>query len=471
MLIKTGTLNAGTWSFSDNEIAHSIDHAVAGGANIILLTMFGQGPVAGVVSTAINNARNADVLVIAPAGDVVDSFDGTSGNFTKAPVDITLFSETPASDPNVVSVAGTGLNKVNPANLPPLGGGEANPGNGWDPLINSPFNDSIYGVAQQWSNTGATMAGVGFGMGFGWEPYLSNGGGVPGDPLLIVPGDTYTLTIDRFGSIWAAAYVTGAASQVYQTLTFANGGTPPTDDEVLAELTSTAGAPITGTTVAGVLNAGLAMTSAINGGSLISVIPPIAFTAVGGDPANWLSQPKDGVTRGTDVSVAPTVINGTDPLKLTVDWGDETAPDVVNGWKWYAFTHTGGYANLGKYTISVTVQDANNLTATSFITPVLVINPLAATISIESATGATVAAAALKKATTYRFNANPANIYTGGGNITTFSWDFNGDGTEDATGPTPTFSFPSAGSFTVKLTVQETQRPDTSRTLDVTVSN
>jgi hypothetical protein len=258
---------------------------------------------------------------------------------------------------------------------------------------------------------------------------------------------------------------------VFQALSNVNG-TPPSDDEVQLELMAAAGAAIPGTSTAGILNAGFAMTSAINGGNLITVIPPIGFTAPGGDTRNWLSQISNGVTVGTDLSINPTVVNGTAPFQLTVDWGDGSAPTVVPNWNsGDAVTKVGGYAELGVYAIGVTVEDADNLTAATVVAPVLVINPLSATITIENATGANVPASALKKGTTYRFNANPANPFTGAGNVTTFSWDFNGDNLPDENGPTPTFTFPSAGAFTITLTVEETFRPKTTRTLDVTVSN
>lgn len=459
ILIKTGTLNVDQWSFSDNELAASIDHAVAAGANIILLGMFGNAAPSATLTTAVDNARAAGVLVIAPAGDVVDSFNGSG--FDDTPVDVSGVS--PAGAAGVLSVAGTGLNRIQPP-LPDVNGNPNN-GIGWDPLINAPFDSDINTVAS-WSNTGADMAGVGFGMGFTIHPYIYD---QPAADRIAFPGYNYLLTIDRFGSLWAAAYTAGAASQVYQTLTNVNGSTD--DDAVEAELLAAAGGPIPGTTQAGILNAGFAEASAINGGNIISVLPPLSFTAPGGDTAAWLSQAADGVDRGTDLSIQPTVVNATDPITLTVNWGDGSAPTVVNGWTSGSIvTKTGGYADLGAYAITVTAEDANSLTASAIVI-IHVINPLSANITIESATGSAVGAAALKKATTYRFNANPANVFTGAGNTTTFSWDFNGDAVEDATGPTPTFSFPSAGAFTVTLTVVESLRPDTTRTLDVTVSN
>ena len=125
ILVKTGSLTGvapdQTWSFSDNDMAEAIAYAAAdtadtnggkwpnGGANadIVVIGSFGLGAVAGNVSTAIQTARDNNVLVIAPAGDVVDSYNGTG--FDNLPVDISVSDVTPASDPNIVSVAGAGI--------------------------------------------------------------------------------------------------------------------------------------------------------------------------------------------------------------------------------------------------------------------------------------------------------------------------------------------------------------------------
>jgi hypothetical protein len=466
MLIKTGTGDGTTWSFTDNEIAASIDHAVAGGANIILLGMFAQGAPSGVLGTAIANARAADVLVVAPAGDIIDTYDSGSNTFTGTAVDITTTPFTPASDPNIVSVACTGVNRIDTLGDVDFGNGPIpNDGFGWfpgwgDPLA-SVFTDTAY-----FSNTGATIAGCGLGMGFGPRPFLIGGAGEP------LPGFNYNATLDRFGTNVAAAYVAGAASMVYQSLAEANG-TPPTDDDVLAELLSTVqyrgltgvdDPSLPGPDDGGLLDAGLAVTSAISGGSLVTPLPSMELTTL------TVSQPFAAVTRGTDFSFTANVINGTGPFTLTVNWGDNTPDQVENNWTTGTpVTYTGGWQDIGRFAVNITVEDSAGLTE-SFPFGVTVIDPLASTITIENATGGSVAPAALKAGTTYRFNANPSNVYTADGNVTTYSWDFNGDSTEDDTGPSPTFSFPGAGTYTVTLTITETLRSDTVRTVDVTVS-
>jgi hypothetical protein len=465
ILIKTGT-NAGgtppTWSFSDNELAESIDHAVTAGADIILLGMFGTGSVGAALSTAIQNARDNDVLVIAPAGDVVQSLDDT-GNFTETPVDITSTEVSPASDPNVVSVSATGLGRIADDSLNDVdfGGGPIdNLGNGWDRSMtfNAPF-DSTWDEVASFSNTGGTIAAVGFGMGFGARPFLQ--GGTPASDL---PGVTYGFTLNRFGSHVAAAYVAGAASQVFQAMSVALGA-PPTDDQVLNELLSTTqftGGIDLNFPNQGLLNANLATISAFSGGDLVTVLPAMEITSI------TASQPFAAVTRGTDFSLTADVSNGTAPFTLSVDWDNGAGPVVVDPWNnGDPVELSGGYDTLGIKGINLIVEDSTGRTA-NFPLAIRVINPLAASITVEDAAGILQNEDALSVFTSYNFKANPANVYTGEGNVTTFTWDF-GDGTPTETGPVVDHAFQSEGPFTVTLTITETVRPDTVRTLDVTV--
>lgn len=466
ILIKTGAIAGNSWAFSDNDIAESIDHAVAAGANIVLLGMFGTGAVGTNVSASIQNARDNNVLVIAPAGDVVDSFDGTT--FSSAPVDIRSTSVTPASDPNCVSVAATGFNRIGALGDVDFGGGPiANDGVGWSPRFNPPF-DSAYMDVASFSNWNATVAAVGFGIGFSSRPFLQSGD-VPPE---ILPGFNYGFTVDRFGTALASAYVAGAASQIFQILSNVNG-TPPTDDEVLSELLSTVQfsgmTNMWGTdgTDGGLLNAGFAAASALNGGNILNTLPAMQFTQL------QFSQPFAAVTRGTDLSITATIANGTAPFTLEVDWGDGNPPTVVDPWTNNdPVTLTGGYDALGLRGITVTVTDSNALTASVGV-EVSVINPLSCNISISDALGLAVLPTAVISATNYRFSANATNVYTGeiGGtpNTTTFNWNFDADAAYEATGPNPTFAFPTTGSFTITLDVAEDVRPDSSFTLDVTV--
>ncbi|MCC7479645.1 hypothetical protein IT575_14480 [bacterium] len=492
LLIKTGTLVGQNWTFSDNELAESLDYAVANGADIVLFGMFGTGTVSANLSTAIQNARDNNVLVIAPAGDVTDTFDGGTGTFTGTPVDITVTSVSPASDPNVVSVTATGVNRVSTGELgtvdiDPAGPGPEdlpNIGTGYLPLFGDPVSESIREIAA-YNNTGATIAGVGYGIGFGFSPFLVSGAGTIADPVVGIPAEEYRTLISNFGTTAAAAYVAGAASQVFQILSNVNG-TPPTDDEVLAELLNTVqfagmvGVAGSGPGTGGLLNAGAAATSAINGGNLNTILPAMAITNL------QVSQPFAAVTRGTDFDVTVNVSNGTAPFTTVVDWdngGDPPNITTVDPWtNGDPVSLAGGYDTLGFKIVNVEVTDADGRIANASF-QIHVINPLSASITIEDTNAAVLQPAAgvynlVTSATAnYRFRANAANVYTGdvGGtpNTTTFSWDFNGDSVEDATGPSPATNFatatPGTNTITCTLTVSEAVRPDQTFTVTINV--
>ena len=497
IIIKTGAVSGtppdDVWSFSDNDIAEAIKYAAAdsadlnggkwpnGGADadIILLGMFAQGAVAANIQTQVNTARSNDVLVIAPAGDVMDSFDGSVDPpvFTDTPVDITVTPVTPASATGIVSVSAAGCNHVGTLpdvtiTNPPPDHDVPNIGRGWTPGLAEPLNDPYYDLAR-YSNTGAMIAGVGYGIGFDTRPFFIGGGdGSQGDPYIMIPGENYTLTLTNFGTVWSAAYVAGAASQVFQTLSFVNSAAP-TDDEVLSELTSTVQfAGMTGLVPGGgLLNAGAAMTSAINGGHLNTILPALGLAA-------QVSQPFAAVTRGTDFVVTPTAINGTAPFTLIVDWDNGTTPVTIDPWtSGDAVTLTGGYSTLGLKGLNLTLTDDDNQSV-NLAFAIHVIDPLTASISITDAAGAAAAVGNLIAQTPYRFTANLANVYTGTlgdppvANTMTISWDFNGDSTVDASGANPSYTYaqvPSNTNYTVTLTINETVRPDTVVTADVTV--
>jgi len=473
ILIKTGELNGDNWSFTDNHIAESIDYLMglpeADRPNIILLGMFGNGVVAANISAAIQNARDNNVLVIAPAGDIIDSaqFDTGTGAFTgwgSSPVDIRLSPVTPASDPNVVSVSGTGFDRI--GTLPDVDFGDgpiANDARGWHPKFGPPFDQSFDQIAN-YCNVGGSIAAVSYAIGFGFHPILVAGG----TPPTGLPGETFTSTFASFGTAHAAAYVAGAASVVWQGLHAANG-TPPTDDEVLAELLATvsfrdmAGLPAG----SGLLNAGFAAFSGLKGGDLQEILPAMTVESA------ILSQPLAAVTRGTDLSLTTTVVDGTAPFKAEIDWGD--GPITVDPWtNGDPVTLTGGYDTLGMKAVNMTITDANNVSVNVGFA-LFVINPLGMGITISDVTGNTLGGnpVALDGGTQYRFNANPTNMFTGdiGGvqNDVAFSWDF-GDGTAAATGVSPVHGYQNAGDFTLLLTVTETVRPDTQWSVDVTVN-
>ena len=472
MLIKTGEVDVDTWSFTDNQIAESIDHAVNAGANIIVLGMFGLGSVGANITSAIQNARDNDVLVIAPAGDVITSFDGDSGTFLDTPVDIMIDPVSPASDPNCLSVTGTGFGRIDETSLPPVDFGDGdvtNVGRGWYFGFTSPF-DEPFTTVTSYCNSGADIAAVGFGIGFSFHPNFQTP-----EPAAIVPGESYNATVGSFGSLYATAYVAGTASIVYQALSQTNG-IPPTAGEVEAALLD-AGAvdfsPLTGTNNGGFLNASKAVYGAFGGGVLYS--PAMSFAPI------LLSQPVAGVTRGTDLSFTASVSNGTAPFSLEVDWGTGDPPVTVDPWtNGDPVTFTDGYDLLGLKAINLTVTDADGNAASAGF-EIHVINPLAVSMNISDEFGVGVPLMSLQAGTQYRFKANATNVYTGdiGGvpNTTTFNWYFTGLDpiifpypAPDATGPSPVFAFPTPGAYDLILIVAEDVRPDSVFSLSVNVN-
>lgn len=487
ILIKTGQVNGTNdgWVFSDNHLAEAIDYAAAlstdnngglwpnGGceADIILLGMFATGTVGGNVSTAIATARTNNALVIAPAGDVTHTatfageppvFDG----WGETPVDISVTSVTPASDPNCIAVCGTGINRQDD-----LGTFVDNSitynnlGLGWVPTFGDPFEFS-YREIPDYCNTGGDIAAVGFGIGFGFHPYFQIG-----DPPEIYPGYTYRLTYDSFGSAYAAAYVAGAASIVHQALHEANNA-EPTDDDVWAALSNDGVdlwqfAPMTGLAGGGgFLDAGASAWHAFSGGTLYQ-------RGMSWQTIAW-SQPLGAVTRGTDFEITPTVNLGTAPFILTVDW-DNGLGEVVVDPPWVngdPVTLTGGWETLGLKGVNMTVEDADGQLDT-FALELHVINPLSAGITITNIAGSIIQPSNLTAGVSNRWNANLTNIYEGeiGGvkNEMSYNWDF-GDGLGTSDKENPSYGFPTAGPYTVTLTVTETTRPNSVFTLDVTAN-
>lgn len=491
ILIKTGQLNGDTWEFTDNQIAAAIDYAAGasdddngglwpnGGceADIILLGMFADGAVGSNVSTAIQNARDANALVIAPAGDVVDSaqFDG-SGNFTgwgEVPVAIDANPVTPASDPNCIAVSATGFWRNGDLGQITYDSTDYNNlGIGWDRIL-APFTQDYHSVATDWANTQGDIAAVGFGLSYSWHPYYQVGAGTSEDPTSIMPGVNYLLTPDRFGSLYAATYVAGVASIVRQALYEANNA-EPTDDDVWQVISDTVQFdPMPGVANSGgLLDAGAATIDAINGGTLFQ--PSMYLDTI------VVSQPPSYVAIGSDFDVTPTVQLGTAPFTLRVDWdnGEDQVevPDWVNG---DPVTLTGGWDTLGLKGINLEVEDADGQLVT-FALAIHVTARLSVGITAEDVNGTLQvptgdpAAFSIASGTSFRWRANPTNVYTGEidgtPNETTYSWDFDGDGTEDATGVAPAFGYASAGNYTLQLTVSETVRPDILFTVTVNAS-
>lgn len=288
-----------------------------------------------------------------------------------------------------------------------------------------------------------------------------------------MPGFNYPLSFSRFGSIYAATYVAGAASIVHQALHEANNA-EPTDDDVWQAIANTVQFdPMSGVANnGGLLSAGEAAMNAIEGGTLFQ--PSMYLDNI------VVSQPPSYVAIESDFEVTPTVQLGTAPFTLRIDWdnGEEEVevPDWVNG---DPVTLTGGWDTLGLKGINLEIEDSAGQLVT-FALAVHVTARLGVGISAEDVNGTLQlpagdpAAFNIASGTSFRWRANPTNVYTGEidgtPNLTTFSWDFDGDGTEDATGVAPAFGYAAAGNYTLQLLVSETVRPDILFTVTVNAS-
>jgi outer membrane protein assembly factor BamB len=122
-------------------------------------------------------------------------------------------------------------------------------------------------------------------------------------------------------------------------------------------------------------------------------------------------------------------------------------------------THT--YTTGGSYTVRLTVTDRDGLTATT--TETLTVSqanqPPTATFRITP-THPVVG-------TTVRFDASGASDDSG---IVGYEWDFDADGTVDATGRQATHSYESLGVYTVRLTVTDADGATDTTTRSITVS-
>ena len=477
ILIKTGQASGENWTFDDNQIAAAIDYAAGDpaetngglwpnggcGADIVLLGMWANGAVAANVSTAIQTARDNNCLVIAPAGDVVDSYGGEPASFQETPVDITVDPVTPASDANCIAVSATGFNRAGDLGTITMGETDyENIGLGWDAKFGTPFDAASTEVATAYANTGGDIAAVGSGIGWGVSPVFVNG-----EPSQRTEGYNFGNNINRFSSCYAAAYVAGAASIVHQALAQANG-VEPTDDEVWQVLADTAVyAPLTGiANNGGLLDAGAAAHQAFTGGTLYQ--PAMHFTGltISQPPAELepgVSVGFTGVVRGATFEVAPTVVDGTAPFVLTIDWDNGTEEVVVDPWvNGDPVTLDGGWDTLGQKGVNITVEDSDGQTA-NWGMWINVVNPISAGITFEDELGVTYDPSTLAIGTQYRIKSNLTNVYTGlidgTPNEITLTWDFDYGAAQD-TGENATHTFSTSGDHIVQLLVEQSLLPD-----------
>lgn len=148
------------------------------------------------------------------------------------------------------------------------------------------------------------------------------------------------------------------------------------------------------------------------------------------------------------------VTSGTVPL--TVKFTDQSSGSPTS-WDW-DFNNDGvvdsttqnpsyTFITTGSYTVRLISSKSGSTDSESKLNYILVENPVEAQFTADKTSGIGPVTVAFTDQST--------------GNPTGWSWDFNNDGIIDATVQNPTYTFNSAGVYTVKLTVSKTNSTDT----------
>ncbi|UYG18186.1 PKD domain-containing protein [Brachybacterium huguangmaarense] len=229
--------------------------------------------------------------------------------------------------------------------------------------------------------------------------------------------------------------VSGTSPTTIQAKVWKDGSPEPTDWQ-LTTTDSTAALQAAGYTSVQFARAASATTSSTASFDTFRVVdlsPPPAATA---PTASFTAQTTDLKTT-VDAS-ASTAQDGATISTYTWDWGDNSTAGTGK-----TTNHT--YTQAGTYTVKLTVKDSNGLTGTTTKT-ITATDPPAATAPTASFTAQTTD---LK--TTVDASASTAQD---GATISTYTWDW-GDNSTAGTGKTTNHTYTQAGTYTVKLTVKD----------------
>ncbi len=449
MVLKIGTPNLNPddpdYTFNDAHIAAAIDYAVANGADIIGLGMWADtgGVHNPAIVTAITNARNSNVLVLAPTGQDL----AQEGPFWDATNEVWIYGDSvatsqisPAGAPGVLSVGSTGY------------------------VTNAMQN--MYTFAPRLdvrpnSRAGFTASDADiYATGIGYTLWQFNQATAPDPPdwfPLLTPGSF-------IGNEMALGYALGAAALGYEGI-LTNGD--PTDiDNQVAILLLQGG--IEDTDINRLLNVNYVAQIANNGGyDLVYRALEIFAT---------LPTSANAVTTNEDFSIEPVINGGEGPYQILIDRGDGTSTPPGGFTPWSSGTiyeKDGGYTEPGVYVLVLRAMD-NRGNEASGIATLLVTNPLsAAPVVMEEPGGDPIqppspgSPVPLIINTNYVFNAKPFNLLGLGGE--TYSWDF-GDGSAPATEQNPVHKYLGTGNFPVNLTIDDGIRPVFTIQVSVSVS-
>jgi PKD repeat protein len=159
-------------------------------------------------------------------------------------------------------------------------------------------------------------------------------------------------------------------------------------------------------------------------------------------------------------------------INLACDFASSSTDDgAVTAWSWdfdgdgtpdattatAAFTYTAA----GTFSVSLTVRDAEDLSDTR--TRTLIIDPA------PSVNAAPLADFAVPQCT-INVACDFASTSTDDEGVTGWSWDFDGDGNLDATAATTAYTYTTAGTFTVSLTVRDAQGLGDTKAAAITIA-
>jgi len=181
------------------------------------------------------------------------------------------------------------------------------------------------------------------------------------------------------------------------------------------------------------------------------------------------------ITVSVEDTTAPTASTGSDRAvdegqSVNFDASGSTDNDAVASYAWdfdgdgttdaTGVNPTHSFANPGTYDVTLTVTDGAGNTDDATVT-----------VTVRDVTAPTADAGSDRTVSLSSTPSFDASGSTDNDAVASYAWDFDGDGTTDATGATPSHSFSSTGSYDVTLTVTDDAGNTGTDTVTVTVQD
>ncbi len=182
-----------------------------------------------------------------------------------------------------------------------------------------------------------------------------------------------------------------------------------------------------------------------------------------GDGTNTDTETKTDFIKASQLSAdfSADQTSGDPPLLIQFTDNSTASNTTITSWKW-DFDNDGTvdsynqhpsytYQNAGNYTVSLTVGDGTSTdteTKTDYIT-------VGQVTQITAAFSATPTSGLAPLSVQFTDNSTASNT-----NITSWAWDFDNDGTDDATTQNPSYTYQNAGNYSVSLTVGDGTNTD-----------